>query len=247
MRHRAVLPQELKVSLASHPFLGRRRAYKFATTPNAEAMCKRGSFKIGRLEEFRELESKQLQDRSEGLNAVRGGSEIEYHDLPSNSIVRKVIRCDPSVTKLTIKLSEGGEISSPFDFPAFCFSYLHDDTVRRSLCDASNGYDAVVEIADIFALAELMASDLSQATQRDTRYVCAPVAYRDAERKLTDPSPENLTAAFEKSQHFAANCEGRIVFFFPEQRNYCQIWADADETIPFNGLVTLPGAASLLN
>lgn len=205
-----------------------------------------GTFKIGRLEEFRALESSQLQDGGEGLNAVRGASEVNYHDLPARNVARTVIHCDPSVANLTIKLEEGGEIAEPFDFPTFCFSYSSDEKTRRSLCDSSNGYDAVVAITDIFAMADLMAANLSLSTSRDVKYVCAPVIYRANERKLTDPSPENLAAAFEKPARFSDNCEGRIVFFFAEQRNFCRIWTDAISSIAFNGIVALPDARHLL-
>src|SRR5262249_40740999 len=106
MPHQFELPAELQTQLDAHPFRGVRRAYKFATSANAQSMRERGLFRIGRLEEFRGLESQQLRDLKEGLNAVRGGSEINYHDLPDQSVVRQTIGCAPGIN-VTIKLEEG--------------------------------------------------------------------------------------------------------------------------------------------
>lgn len=243
MTRRLRLPPALNTAFGGGWLPGATRGYKFVKDEHARTMLERGIVRIGRLSEYRDIESVSLRDNREGVNAIRGASRASYDDLSENSLARKLIKNSSLGIQLNIILEEGGALEWRFDFPVFCFSYEYGDEAGASLCDASNAYTACIEISDTFRFAEIVAEHLEHSVCRPVRYLCLPVQYSDTERTLHNESPDNLLVAFEKPSRFAPNREGRIVFALPDHPSEFRIWEGPDQ--PFSGIVEIPALKSL--
>lgn len=209
MKRRLPLPVNAKRLFERHGHLGATTVFKFTSRAVAEKMLSEGSIKIGSLKEYRDIESKKLRDRNEGMNIAIAGDRTTFREIPDLNPFRRAFNVTGSGNDGVIK---GIGIIEEFDFPICCFSYASGEAARDSLVDEDNGYDCCVKVSDIFGLCEKIADHLSTACRIDVRYRCLPVLYQRKVLSATDDGLLNDFSAFLKPPIFSENVECRILF-----------------------------------
>jgi hypothetical protein len=228
------LPRELN-HLVKNRFFKRSTAFKFVDRRFLDDIL-HGCIKIGSLSAFRNLESASLADSSEGTVVAMQRGTITADMIPENSVMRRVFNVPSDAHPEAVTFAaDGAQFIANFDFPVFCFSYEKTLASLASIADTTNCYDAVVEITNLRAFADIIAKRLN------TSYLCLPVHYCNPIRDALENGPSEIQRAFEKPLSFSPNAEGRIVFFAEEHKNG---YAGVESST--GNIITLPALRSYL-
>jgi hypothetical protein len=188
---------------------GNRTGFKFYHSEHENRFFGKPSIKIGTLSEYREVEKQTIKDVAEGLSRtyIRGThTPLTIH--PESNAHKFVTRGPASIIADSV-------FEQKFDFYVYCFSYECNLGVLNSFED-DNPYDAVVQILDLYGLAEIITA--FHPVLRGWRWICAPVIYKPRTRGADDPGAGPYVQSLEKDPWFSANAEGRIIFTDGQRR-----------------------------
>ncbi len=206
---------EANLSEEDRQRIEQRRVYKFYHSSAETPVLGSGSILVGTAGKYWAIDNIALRDTLDGQTATRVDDFTFEHGMPVDHLV------DPtspfhgfartfigSVAHGDIQFS-GFDFVSKHDFYMYSFSYECTQSVVKSF--ASDPFDWVAEISDIYGLAETLAQIHPQLI--GLYYCILPMTYRDIYRTPGETHPDPLQSMFEKDSSFASNKEGRIVFF----------------------------------
>ena len=230
--HRMPVPPKFTNRITSSPHYGAKKAYKFMHSKYIKDVTNEGKVKIGSAYAYREIEKTSIRDENESFAITAIRQPVTGFDRTKvGGVASRVYGSVFGNQVLTNSLIEGMTFKEELpDVHMFCFSYECNREVVTSFSD-NPPYDAVLEISNIFDLAEALST--YHPALKGFWYWCFPVIYceRVKDYKAVDLHPaENH---FEKDLSFCANVEGRIVFIPPNL-------SPSPTALPFTNIVPVP-------
>lgn len=203
----------LNSSLACNLGLPTQKVYKYLSSQFVDSFVNGSSIRIGTLNDFRDIEKHQygISDSMEGSASTYFADTEHVSGQGREKLQKDLNPLFGFPEKTVIDLNHIEVVVSHTDCYIFSTSLDSGDLTGKSITiDDPDEYNSVVEINNMFRLAELLVGRLFELGLCTGQYWCKPVVYRKMKRQY-DKDGFHMPDPFLKDNEFENQREFRVM------------------------------------